>query len=44
MLLMCLPFVIYSAGMQMFFDSWGSPLPVPVRERESRAGDDCREA
>jgi len=26
MLLMCLPFVIYTASMQMFFDSMASPI------------------
>lgn len=31
MLLMCLPFVIYSASMQMLLDSMASP--VPVRQR-----------
>jgi hypothetical protein len=25
MLLMCLPFVIYSASMQMFIDGWRTP-------------------
>jgi len=28
MLLMCLPFVIYSASMQIFLDSMTSPVPV----------------
>ena len=28
MLLMCLPFVIYTAAMQMFLDSFGSPTLV----------------
>jgi hypothetical protein len=37
MLLMCLPFVIYSATMQMFLDRL-SPAPVRVR----RARDDDR--
>ena len=31
MLLMCLPFVIYSASMQMFLDSLS---PAPSRERD----------
>lgn len=33
MLLMYLPFVIYSASMQMFLDSL--PVPVPVRQHDS---------
>lgn len=28
MLLMCLPFVIYSASMQMFLDSLADPVAV----------------
>ena len=28
MLLLCLPFVIYSASMQMFLDSLANPAPV----------------
>ena len=35
MLLMCLPLVIFSASMQMFLDSFGSP--APVRENAARA-------
>jgi len=42
MLLMCLPFVIYSASMQMFLDSLASA--VPARERESRAANDRQDA
>jgi hypothetical protein len=38
MLLMCLPFVIYSASMQMFLDSLASP--VPVRQHDRSAKDD----
>ena len=30
MLLMCLPFVIYSASMQMFLDSLAGPFPARV--------------
>ena len=37
MLLMCLPFVIYSASMQMFLDSLSL---APSRERDARANDD----
>ena len=37
MLLMCLPFVIYSASMQMFFDSLGHVAP---RKRDVRIEDD----
>jgi hypothetical protein len=37
MLFMCLPFVIYSASMQMFLDSFGHVAP---RERAVRAEDD----
>jgi len=37
MLLMCLPFVIYSASMQMFLDSLS---PAPVRTHAARAADD----
>jgi hypothetical protein len=37
MLLMCLPFVIYSASMQMFLDSL---TPAPVRVREARRDED----
>ena len=37
MLLMCLPFVIYSATMQMFLDGLS---PAPSRRREERADDD----
>jgi hypothetical protein len=36
MLLMCLPFVIYSASMQMFLDSLGNAAParksIPQRD------------
>ena len=28
MLLMCLPFVFYTASMQMFLDSFASPVPL----------------
>ena len=38
MLLMCLPFVIYSASMQMFLDSFGHAAP---RERDAAVEDDC---
>lgn len=38
MLLMCLPFVIYSASMQMFLD--GLSDPAASRERAARADDD----
>jgi hypothetical protein len=38
MLLMCLPFVIYSASMQMFLDSLSSP--AVLRERDVPADDD----
>jgi hypothetical protein len=31
MLLMCLPLVIYTASMQMFLDSFASPIPVRAR-------------
>jgi hypothetical protein len=37
MLLMCLPFVIYSASMQMFLDSLN---PGHVRIRDARRDDD----
>jgi hypothetical protein len=37
MLLMCLPFVIYSASMQMFLDSLS---PTASRARPTRAADD----
>jgi hypothetical protein len=37
MLLICLPFVIYSASMQMFLDSLGAP--VPVRRPNARPDD-----
>jgi hypothetical protein len=37
MLLMCLPFVIYSASMQLFLDSLSSP--VDARERAARSRD-----
>jgi hypothetical protein len=37
MLLMCLPFVIYSASMQMFLDSLN---PAPSRARPARPDDD----
>jgi hypothetical protein len=37
MLLMCLPFVIYSASMQMFLDSWN---PAPARAHAVRSADD----
>ena len=33
MLLMCLPFVIYTATMQMFFDNLS---PAPTRVRDTR--------
>jgi hypothetical protein len=38
MLLMCLPFVIYSASMQMFIDSLGSATVarVPGRTENDR--------
>ena len=38
MLLMYLPFVIYSASMQMFLDSLGTP--VPTRKSIARIDDD----
>jgi hypothetical protein len=38
MLLMCLPFVIYSASMQMFLDSLSGP--TAPRKSEARAEDD----
>jgi hypothetical protein len=38
MLLMCLPFVIYSASMQMFLDSFGTP--TPARKPIARTDDD----
>lgn len=38
MLLMCLPFVIYSAGMQMFFDSLNMAA-VPHMAAVPRAND-----
>jgi hypothetical protein len=37
MLLMCLPFVIYGASMQMFLDGLS---PAPSREHDARANDD----
>jgi hypothetical protein len=37
MLLMCLPFVIYSASMQMLLDSLS---PAPVRVPAARSADD----
>jgi hypothetical protein len=37
MLLMCLPFVIYSASMQMFFDSLSA---APSRGHDACAGDE----
>ena len=37
MLLMCLPFVIYSASMQMFFDSLSV---APSRAHQARIDDD----
>lgn len=41
MLLMCLPFVIYTAGMQMFFDSLGgAAVPREVRVEERMSEDD----
>jgi hypothetical protein len=36
MLLICLPFVIYTASMQMFLDSLASPAPVRIRAAEDR--------
>ena len=36
MLLMCLPFVIYSASMQMFLDGLS---PAPSRERDASTED-----
>jgi hypothetical protein len=37
MLLMCLPFVIYTAGMQMFLDSLGgAAAPRYVRVEDDR--------
>jgi len=37
MLLMCLPFVIYSASMQMFLDSLApAPVHAPARRDEDR--------
>jgi hypothetical protein len=36
MLLMCLPFVIYSASMQMFIDSLRSPAVAPEPVERSR--------
>ena len=38
MLLMCLPFVIYTASMQMFLESFGSP--VQVRTIDARTEED----
>ena len=38
MLLMCLPFVIYTASMQMLLDSLGTP--APARKPIVRNGDD----
>jgi hypothetical protein len=38
MLLMCLPFVIYTASMQMFLDSMAGP--VPVRQHATSAEHD----
>lgn len=38
MLFMCLPFVIYSASMQMFFDSLGNA--APARKPTARIDDD----
>jgi hypothetical protein len=38
MLLMCLPFVIYSASMQMFLDSLASP--VPAQEHDTSTEND----
>ncbi len=41
MLLMYLPFVIYTAGMQMFFDSLGGvAAPREVRVENERLEDD----
>jgi hypothetical protein len=37
MLLMCLPFVIYSASLQMFFDTL---TPAQVRVHEARRDKD----
>ena len=39
MLLMCLPFVIYTAGMQMFLHSWGGGAAVP-RKIDVRVDDE----
>jgi hypothetical protein len=36
MLLMCLPFVIYSAGMQMFLDSLSAAPRASDRRGEDR--------
>jgi len=41
MLLMCLPFVIYSASMQMFLD--GLATPVPTRQHASPKQDRPRD-
>jgi len=35
MLLMCLPFVIFSASMQMFLDSVASPAPVRLHDTKT---------
>jgi hypothetical protein len=37
MLFMCLPFVIYTASMQMFLDSFGT---TPARKPIARTDDD----
>jgi hypothetical protein len=34
MLLICLPFVIYTASMQMFFASLAPPAPLSIRTDE----------
>ena len=35
MLLMCLPFVIYTASMQMFLDGLASPVPAKLDNKSS---------
>ncbi len=33
MLLLCLPFVIYSASVQMFLDGLANPVPLRLHEK-----------